>query len=111
MPDEHDWSFDAQVHAQQLPDVARHRPLVVARDRPEGSSSAAVVGRDDAVAGIDERRDHVLPLPPGLREAVQQYGRARAVTRGDVVQAQPGLDVRHSMSHGPSVPLTSRKRQ
>lgn len=83
--DHRDRLDDSQVVAYQRPDVARHRALVVAACRAPGLTGAPVVGSDDAIAGLDEKRDDVVPLPPRLREAVQEHDRARPVACRDVV--------------------------
>jgi hypothetical protein len=53
--------------------------------RPRRQVVAAQVGRDDAEARLDERRDLLPPAVPELREAVEQDDE-RAVAGLDVVQ-------------------------
>ena len=105
---EDDLPLDPEVVAQEALDVRRHRALVVAARRLPRVAGAAVVGRDDAEARLGEVRDHAVPLPPRLREPVQQDERARAVALGHVVQSQSGFDVSHAVRHGLQV---LRKRQ
>jgi hypothetical protein len=93
-------AVDAQVLAHEDAEVTRDGPLVVAAGGAPRVPRAPVVGRDDAVAGLDQRPDHLAPLPPGLREAVDQQDRLLAVARGHVMQAQARFDVGHPVSHG-----------
>jgi hypothetical protein len=95
--DERDRVLDSNVLAQQSVDVDRHGALVVAAGRPPRVSGAPVVGCDYSEAGVDERRNDVTPLMPGLREPVQEHDGAPSGARRDVVQAQSGLDVGHAM--------------
>ena len=98
--DERDGRGDPEVLAQKDAQIARDRALVVAAGRAPRVPRAAVVGRDDAVAGRDERFDHLAPFPPGLGEAVDQQDRFLAFARGHVVQAQARFDVGHPVVHG-----------
>jgi hypothetical protein len=84
---------------EQAMDVFRHAALVITARRPRGVSCAAIVGSDDTKTGIDKRRDHVVPFPPGLRKAVQEYGGSLARSGRDEMKTQTRFDVCHRVRH------------
>jgi hypothetical protein len=93
---------DPEVVVQQPVDVARHRDLVVAARGAPRVPGAAVVGGDHPKAVAGELGDHAPPLPPRLREAVEEHDRAHPLAGVHLVQAQAGLDVGHPVPHGMS---------
>ncbi len=100
VPGEHDLALDAEVVADERPDVLGHRALVVAARRPPGMPGAAVVRRDHGEARVDESARHRVPFVRRLREAVQEHDRPLAFARAHVVESQSGLDLGHAVGHG-----------
>jgi hypothetical protein len=92
-------ALDMKMLAEQAMDVFRHAGFVITARRPRGVSGAAIIGSDDAKTGIDKRRDHVMPFPPGLRKSVQQYGGSLARSGRDEMKTQTWFDVCHRMRH------------
>jgi hypothetical protein len=85
VPDEHDRPADLHLLAQQVVDVAGHRLLVVAAGRTPRMPGTSIVGSHYMEAVGGQRGDDAAPLPPRLREAVQQHdGACPSPRRGEV---------------------------
>ena len=87
--DQHTPVVPDHVHAvdlegvEQCHHVGQQLHAVVSRRRSIGPSRPPLIGDDDAVI-LGERRDDSAPLPPVLREAVQQKHRIALPCLGDV---------------------------
>jgi hypothetical protein len=82
VPDHGDRSLDVEVAVNEGVQVRGHRPLVVAVAGLGRRAGAAVVGGDDAVAGLRERGEDLAPGVPGLRGAVDEHHRLRLLPFG-----------------------------
>src|SRR6266511_5525152 len=95
MADQHDGSLNLEVLPEQSMDVLCHRLLVVATRWPPRMPGTPIVGRDHPKVVCDEGWDDAAPLPPSLREAVQEHDRARSFPCGDVMETQARLNLGH----------------
>jgi hypothetical protein len=68
-------------------DVFRHRLLVVAAGRAPQMPGTSIIGGDYAEATGNKRWDDAVPLPPGLREAMQEHDGARCLPGRDEMEA------------------------
>src|SRR5438132_7719878 len=83
--------------SQENVKIASHRAFVVAVVRSPRMASAAIIGCHNAEAGSDKIWNDVVPLPPRLRETMEQYHNALPIASRDVVEPQLRRHVGHAV--------------